>query len=501
MGGCTIRAVYVVKTHHAPRCIGIALLVAAATVGAGAFLTYVQTPLYTSSALVLVTPDGPVGREERDMATRLRLFETDELLERAARKAALAGRSEELSGKLGADAVEGSDFMEVKAVDPEPTVAAALANGAAEAFVDYESDVLGLDSEVVERAVPSDRPSSPDAASNMIVAGLLGLVAGIAATFLFTRSGSVVKRPAQLEATLDAPVVGVVPELEKAAAKASGTRRQHRRRSTGPHVLHPDSVSNGSFRQLCKNIRLLCPFSSGQVIGVTSLRPGEGKSTVAANTATSLALSGMEVVLVGADLHKPVLHEMFSISPLPGVTDVLAGSVSLSEAIADVYLGDTGVRISLLPVGSIPPNPSVIAGSNTLSSLLDEVRAKFDVVVLDLPAALEVRDPVALAADVDGMLVVVRSGTVRTVELADLRESISTAGGAVLGGVLNRAGRSVGRSALEAYTYPDAVSAAAGYPGRSGRSRPGKHVESRRGRRDAREELSVPSLEDLWLRR
>src|SRR5690606_20897519 len=134
--------------------------------------------------------------------------------------------------------------------------------------------------------------------------------------------------------------------------------------------------------------------------------PGEGKSFIAANLAATLAATGEDVVLVDADLRRPMIAETFGLVGSVGLTDVLAGRAQITDVLQPV--GDAG-HLFVLAAGSIPPNPSEILGSRAMQALLKEL-SQHAVVLVDTPPLLPVTDAALLAAQADGAMIVTTAG-------------------------------------------------------------------------------------------
>ena len=142
-------------------------------------------------------------------------------------------------------------------------------------------------------------------------------------------------------------------------------------------------------------------------LAVTSPARGDGKSITAANLALTMAQEVQRsVVLVDADLRNPSLHSLFAIDRQPGLSDVLAGEASLDEAL--VYMPE--LRLMLLPAGRTPDYPTEMLGSAAMRDAIDSLSARFDRLVLDLPAALPLADVGTVTPLVDGVVMVVRAG-------------------------------------------------------------------------------------------
>ena len=140
---------------------------------------------------------------------------------------------------------------------------------------------------------------------------------------------------------------------------------------------------------------------------ITSPGAGDGKSITAANLALTMAQAYQRtVVLVDADLRAPRVHALFGLESAPGLAEVLAGHATLDEAL--LYVADQ--RLAILPAGTEPQFPTELLGSAAMRRALDQLRARFDRVLVDLPAVLPLADVAAAAPMSDGVLMVVRAG-------------------------------------------------------------------------------------------
>ena len=167
---------------------------------------------------------------------------------------------------------------------------------------------------------------------------------------------------------------------------------------------------------------------------VTSAHQGEGKSFVAANLAVSIALNvNRHVLLIDCDLRKPDLHRLFGIANVDGLSDYLSDHHGLAS-----LLRRTDVeRLSLLPGGAVPPNPSELMSSERMSAMLEEVRQRYDdrLIVIDSPPPGMAAETSYLARQVDGILLVVEYGKTPREDVEDLMDAVGSE--KILGAVIN----------------------------------------------------------------
>lgn len=168
---------------------------------------------------------------------------------------------------------------------------------------------------------------------------------------------------------------------------------------------------------------------------VTSAGPEEGKTTVVANAAAVLAGAGNNVIAVDADLREPALHTAFGLPDTVGLSDVLQGGVPLESAIQAVEPG----RLSILTSGAVPEDAHDLLGSRRMGTVLAELEAAFDVVILDSPPFLTVSDATTLAGAVPHVLVVVSRGRSRRDDVSRMFHDLARIEANVAGVVINRA--------------------------------------------------------------
>jgi capsular exopolysaccharide synthesis family protein len=173
------------------------------------------------------------------------------------------------------------------------------------------------------------------------------------------------------------------------------------------------------------------------VIQVTSPNASDGKSTVSSNLAISIAQSGKSVLLIDADFRRPRQHQIFPQPAGAGFAAVLAGEVNVSDVI---HAGPLP-HLSLLPCGPLPRNPAELLSSPRLPAALDELRQRYDFVIIDTPPLLAVSDPSVVVPRVDGVLLVVRMNKGGRPPAERARELLATLQANVLGVVLNGLGR------------------------------------------------------------
>ena len=189
-----------------------------------------------------------------------------------------------------------------------------------------------------------------------------------------------------------------------------------------------------SYKQLRANLLFALPDENKcRVVGVTSSIRGEGKSTTSVNMAYTLAETGKRTLLIDADMRLPSVAKKLAITGKPGLSNLLAGLCSLSEAVhASPYMDNW----QIMPAGDIPPNPSELLGSEQMENMLRELGKVYDFIVVDLPPVDIVSDALAISHWVNGIIVVVRSSYTDRRSLNECMRQLSVLKSRLLGFVM-----------------------------------------------------------------
>ncbi|MDY6876364.1 MAG: CpsD/CapB family tyrosine-protein kinase [Chloroflexota bacterium] len=205
-------------------------------------------------------------------------------------------------------------------------------------------------------------------------------------------------------------------------------------------LTNPRSPAAEAYRTLRTNLTFAALDKPIETLVVTSAAPGEGKSTVLANLAVTMAQGERRTILVDADLRRPGLHEIFGVVNDRGLTTMIVEGMALD----DPPLIDVGVdNLWLMPSGPMPPNPADILGSRKMEEIIAALKTQADVVLFDAPPVIAVTDAAVLGTKVDGVLLVVCAGRTRREHAQRARELLERVHVRIVGAVLNDAPRDV----------------------------------------------------------
>jgi capsular exopolysaccharide synthesis family protein len=474
------------------------LIVTLLTVGASLLVSSRQTPIYESQASVLVTPietgNETVPIEEPNMATEAELVTSATVARIVADNLGVAGPATVLLDNVAVQQPADTEILQIGYRDPDPTKARRLAAGFAEGYLEFREaaalkeievraqeldaeiaalerrlkDIdrklrgipagdprrssldteagqlrdqrlqaqlarLGLPQQVTGGRViqPASSPMSP-VSPNHVVNGLLGLIIGLALgvgqALMRDRLSGRLRSSEEVEAYLEAPVLAVIPGIpewrrRKQAYLVSQSRRE--------------SPVSEAYRILRTNLMSAATIGIKSVV-VTSAHGGEGKSATVANLGLVLARAGKNVSLVSADLRRPRLHEFFRGSQEPGLSEVLAGGITLNGALRPFSSAmNPSIAMRMLSSGRVPGDPAELLSSAAMANVLNELEVMSDFVLIDVPPILPVTDALVVARLADAVLLVIGPNSSTRATVTSARQQLDRVDARILGCVLN----------------------------------------------------------------
>lgn len=484
------------------------ILIALLVIGSALAFSFLQTPLFTSTARVLVDPPSlalEVASQVPNLETERELVASAAVAEVVAEDVGYQGAPDELLRGLTVNVPPSTEILEIEYEHHDPIEAKRLAQGFASGYLDFrrqqalddllaasasvqarleeleaqlqdintrlagnpaESERATLEAEattmagqvallrqqlselsppaqlrVGEVVQPADLPSEPSSPNHLLngaLAIVLGLALGIGLAFLRERLDDRLRGRADLEQRAGVPVLAVIPRVAS-----------WRKKSRTPTVAldEPRSAAAEAYRTLRTGVVFAASQRQIRTILITSPHEGDGKTATTANLGVALAHAGKRVILVSADLRRPRLERFFGADKGHGLTNVIAGEMSLDEVTANP--GIDGIRI--VPTGPIPGNPAELLGSDAMGGILDQLKESADLVLIDAPPLLAVADSLTLASMVDGVLLVVDAEETTRAAVMHARRELEQVDAPVIGAILNRFDAS--RSSAYPYYY------------------------------------------------
>jgi succinoglycan biosynthesis transport protein ExoP len=241
---------------------------------------------------------------------------------------------------------------------------------------------------IVEDATMPDKPIRPKKLQNMLVALVVGLMAGVGAAMFLEYLDDSIQTVEDAEEAVGLTTLGIIPWLRAKDAAQLIT-------------LHdPRSPASESYRTLRTNIKFLSADTALRTLTVTSAGPEEGKSTTIANLGVSFAQAGKRVLIVDTDMRKPTIHNIFDLPNNDGLSSILAGESTMLQAVKPT--AQEGLHV--LTCGPLPPNPAELLESQRMTTLIEEFKTVYDLILFDAPPIIAVTDASILAARLDGLI-------------------------------------------------------------------------------------------------
>lgn len=436
------------------------LIIAATLIGvsAGTVLALTTPPRYQASTeLFLSVPTGAdtpsweltQGRAyaQQVISSYVEIIPSALVLQPVIDDLGLPYTAPELAAQVSASTGLRSMAITVTATNENPGRAARIANAVSESFATVVAETLEKKAadqpstiriDTLQAAQVPLKPAAPNVPLMITMGGLLGLAAGIAIAVLRTVLDTRVRTVKDVEDATGAPTLGGIafdPNAKERPLIVASAARDPRAEA---------------FRSLRTNVRFLTIGGGPSVFVITSAGQGEGKSTTAANLAIAFAESGARVALVDGDLRLPRVADYFAIEGGVGLSDVLVGRVTASDALQRWGRG----TLFLLPAGTVPPNPAELVGSTAMHALLAELKAAFDIIIIDAPPVLLVTDAAVMARFSDGALMVTAAGRTNRSRLTAATQSIAAVGARVAGTIITMLPTTgPDKTAYGSYTY------------------------------------------------
>ena len=285
------------------------------------------------------------------------------------------------------------------------------------------------DVRVVDFAEPPDDPVRPKRVLVIVASIGVGLILGVIVAFVRKSLYGGVERPDELEAALGVPVFAVVPR------SSQQLRLQHNvsSRRRGLHVLaqqSPQDIAVEGVRSLRTSLQLSLNNARNNIVMLTGSRPDVGKSFLSVNLAALVASVNKRVLIVDGDTRRGDVHSHFGVPHQPGLSDVLLGADLRSAIQREVLPG-----LDVLAKGSLHSHPSELLMSARFETLLEELRAQYDLVIIDTPPVLAVTDSTVIGRYAGTTLLAIRHGRHPLSELEETAKRLRN-GGVNLRGVL-----------------------------------------------------------------
>lgn len=336
----------------------------------------------------------------------------------------------DIRNSLTMSSVDSTEVLRVTSETKSPEISASVCNIIAEKAQTVLVRVVGAGSvEVIGSAKVSKTPSSPNIYKNTVIGALIGLLIACAIIFMVFFFDNTVKSPEQIEEKFGKAILGEIQKFSSEGGK--------KKSEGGGYKLITDNDVPFSVKESYKSMRTNIIFalsaSNKKIITVSSSNPGEGKSTTASNISISLAETGKKVLLIDADLRKPVQHKIFKVSNKTGFSGIIGNINTFDESIHK----NVAENLDLITSGIRPPNPSELLGSMNTYEILKGLSKIYDYIVIDTPPVNVVTDAMNISSDIAGMIMILKYSSTTTDDIERAVKTIQLAHGELFGMIIN----------------------------------------------------------------
>lgn len=343
-----------------------------------------------------------------------------------------AATVKQLQNVVSVGLINDTVIMRVSATTPDPQLSADICNAIAKLAPNVVKEVVKAGSIVPRGSAPvPTAPSSPNVLRNTAV-GAFGALLVVAAIFILIEMlNTTIRDDDKIKNGFDVAFLGNVPTQ----SVPGGTKGQNNRGQVYPRMKLTEKSPfrlTEAYRTIRTNLLFTIGTSQNKAIEVTSSNPSECKSVTTANLAITMAQTGARVLLIDADMRRPVQHKIFGVENSRGLSNVLAGLSELNACVKQNVLPN----LDVFPAGPIPPNPAELIGSSNMKVLLDALNSYYDMILIDAPPIAALSDALAMSKYTGGILLIARQGSTKMGDLDNSIQSVKGVGANLLGVIL-----------------------------------------------------------------
>ena len=313
---------------------------------------------------------------------------------------------------------------------------------------------------IVKPALEPSAPTNPPKVGNSAAIGtIMGLILGVVFAFLIETFDTSIGAIEEVEDFLGVHVLGVIPfvsqdEIRLLLSDDEGNLTVEEQKlprciRMASHFV-PSSTLAESYKAFRTSLNFVCMENHYKSLVMTSSSPSEGKTSTTVNLALTMAQAGYKVLLIDGDLRRPVVSSVFGIEQIPGLTDVIMGNYewrNVVKSISDFMMGNMTVEevmmtpgmdnLNIITSGTYSPNPAEIIGSRGMGEFMKQVRAEYDMVLVDAPPVLAATDAALWSSHVDATVLVYQVGKIARGALKRAKMQLDAIKTNIIGVVLN----------------------------------------------------------------
>ncbi len=317
-------------------------------------------------------------------------------------------------------------------------LSAAICNALAKVAPDFLSEAVGVGQiNTIDTAKVYNTPVAPNMKKNTAIGAAALMMLAMLIIFLIDFFDKTIKDSSALSEKYKKAIIGEIQQFDQDKKKKDDREDDHVK-LTDADV--PFAVVE-SYKSIRTNISFALSTMEKKIFLVSSTNPGEGKSTTSANIAIALAQGGNKVLLIDADMRKSVQHKIFGLKNKKGLSSAISKMANLDECITKEVMEN----LDVLTAGPVPPNPSELLASDSMTSIIETLRERYATIIIDTPPVNVVTDSMELAKNVSGIVMVVRYGVTTNDDIEAAMNKIEFSQLNVLGFIMNSVKTSGGK--------------------------------------------------------
>lgn len=284
------------------------------------------------------------------------------------------------------------------------------------------SELKNENAAITDLAVEPRRPYSPRLVLNLAIGLLLSLVGGAVAIYVLELLNNTFATPDQVEKELQLPLLGIVPAVDDAGIARA--------------IADPQSGLSEAYRSLRTSLQFSGEQGAPRTLAVTSSEPSEGKSTTIVKLAEDFAALGARVMVIDADMRRPMLHRVFKVDNAVGLSNVLTSTIRRGDL--PMLVKPIKPNLNLITAGTIPPNPADLLSSSKMALMLQKIGRSYDLVLIDSPPIIGLSDALLLGRISEATLLIVSSDQVTRKAAVSALKRMRTAGANIVGAAFTK---------------------------------------------------------------
>lgn len=414
---------------------------------------FVVPKYQATSTLLLIPNDTYESRELTNIellinseliTTYSSIAQNSKILKQTIRNLGLDMTEKQLLSQMKVRIVDESYIIEISISNTNPQTAMEITNELSSVFLKEIKEIYNLNNiGVVDEAQLPMQPYNIHHTKDIAIFLIAGMVISFAYIMIIYVFDNTLKKEEDIENYIYVKSLGSIPVYHDKNQEIIQTKN-------GKNYI-TECLNN-----IRTNILYMNSAKNAKTVLVTSCTPQEGKSWVSANIATSFAKTNKKVLLIDADMRKGRAHRIVKVKNIKGLSNylqVMTGNLKKDIRLGKDYIQETKIpNLHILPNGTIPPNPSELLGSSNMKELIALLKTAYDIIVVDAPPCKLVTDSILLSTIMDSTVLVVNAETTKIHELNEVKKSIQTVGGEIIGAILNKK-KTNAKSYSESYSY------------------------------------------------